>query len=302
MWQSTLDLLSMRAFHPDARNFKLPFGRRNINESLLGIGMHYSGVSLCCLNRIDGAREYSLSSITSLIGLDDEALHESIMQYARKHYLRYAIGLLSYEFTIEQRKLVERQGNEDSELLRNDPIAVLGNDVENGHRYSVVRHPNDRSNAVVFAYKLSAIKRLEMLSIRSPITFLQIGGGIEWALQHWLDTSLDKASSRPLDLVIYDYPTITIFQIDNRTFSPNIFCRTDSSGVLPRESAIVRKGLERYLRSGSRVSFVDLSLAYQGEAIDEGLGGLLREVVGVEDLTIEPFKHSLQLLLEENKL
>lgn len=299
MLRPTLDLLSMKAFQPDIRNYRMPFAKREIGEPLLGIAIHRSGASLCCLHSQENA-DPELSRIHTVDDVDDEQLREEMVQYARKHYLRYALGLLSYDFTIELRKLEKVAPPEEATLLRQDPEAILGDDIEHGDQYSIIRQLTDPGGGLVFAYKQAAIKRLENLTHRTPLSFLQIGGGVEWTLSHWLANAPENSGTRPLDLVLYDYPTITILQIDQGVFSPNIFCRTDSTGAPPQESPIVRKGIERYLRSGSRVIYIDLSLRYQGAlATENELPGLLHDVVGNEDLTISPYLHPLQLLLAE---
>ncbi len=299
MIRATLELLTMKAFQPDIRNYRIPFGKREINEPILGMGIHRTGASLCCLHSHEDS-EPSLTKFQLLDEMNDDEMRDAIVQYARKHYLRYAIGLLSYDFTIELRKIDVPPSDQEAELLRNRPSSILGDEIESGDQYSLIRLANHPGNGLVFTYKQSAIKRLEKLITRTPLSFLQIGGGVEWALSHWLEHSRREPGFRPLDLVLYDYPTVTILQLDGDTISPNIFCRTDSSGALPRESAIVRKGLERYLRSGSRVVLLDISLVHQNsESGEDSLKSLLEDVVGADDLRTETFPHPLQLLLTE---
>lgn len=302
MIRATLDLLTMKAFQPDVRNHRIPFGRRDISEPLMGVSVHRSGATLC---KIDSGESQTpaFQNFEVLEELHDDELQEAIVQYARKHYLRHAIGLLSYDFSIELRTLSKSSASSDVEVLRHDPTKLLGEEIETSDRYSLIRLQRSPEEALVFTYKRSAIEHLQKLSNRSPIGFLQIGGTIEWALSHWLKSAAASMTSRNVDVILYDHPTITILQIDDQRVQPNIFCRTDSSGAPPRESAIVHKGLERYLRSGSRVVFFDLTLKNQkaGSSSDGDFAELLRDAIGSEDLTIESQAHPLQLLLTETQ-
>lgn len=300
MIRATIDLLTMKAFQPDIRNHQLSFGKREVAETVLGVSMHRGGMTFCCVSCNEGCAP-SLSKIHSVEEAEDEALGEALVQFSRTNYLRYAIGVLSYDFTIERRQLADSPPEQDPETLRNNPSTLLGEEIEKGERYSIIRQPNHPEQSLVFTYKLGAIRRFEKLIARSPLGFLQIGGGIEWALSHWLEHgNLSASDQRPVDLVIYDYPTITIFQLDGQQIGPNIFCRTDSSGAFPSQSPIVRKGLERYLRSGSRVVLLDISLAQFGDqSSEDSLSSILEDVVGEEDLEVTSYKHPFQLLLGE---
>ena len=295
MIRSTLDLLTLKAFRPDIRDYRIPFAKRDLKEPLLGLALHRSGAVLCCLE----PRERQAPVIRNVVELDsatDEEIQEEVVQYARKHYLRFAIGLLSYDFTIELQQL---KSEPTPDLLREEPATLLASGVESASRYSAIVQPSDPKQGLIFTYNQAAIKRFEALSKRSPISFLQIGGGVEWGLSTWLETSSFRQNQRSVDLVLYDAPTVTIIQLDGQTFSPNIFCRTDSSGALPQDSTIIRRGFERYLRSGSHVVFIDLSLPLVDHVPASGLVELLEDLVGKEDLTVEPSDHPLKLILME---
>ena len=296
MFRSTYDLLTLKAFRPDIRDYRIPFSKRDLKEPLLGISLHRSGAILCCIE----PSERKAPTIRDVVELDtatDEEIQEEVVQYARKHYLRYAIGLLSYDFSIELQSL---KSEPTPALLREEPASLFLSGVEKASCYSAISQPGDPKQALVFNYNQAAVKRVEALSKRSPISFLQIGGGVEWGLSTWLENPSFDPSRRSVDLVIYDAPTVTILQLDGQSFSPNIFCRTDSSGALPEESAIIRRGLERYLRSGSHVVFIDLSMPQSESSPVSGLVELLEDLVGKEDLTVEPSRHPLELILRED--
>ncbi len=298
MIQATLDMLTMKAFRADIRDHRIPFGNRDIDENLLGIDAWRTGVSLCNL-QLKESPGVILSSTQEFDGLHDDELKEEITNRARSHYMRYAIGLLSHGFTIELREGLGDSLESESEVIRREPAAILGGGIESQSRYSLVRHPSDPSQALVITYAHSAIARLEGFAKGTPITFLQIAGGVELALSSWLETTAAHGwQSQPIDLVLWDAPTVTIVQVNESGFTPNIFCRTDGSGIPPAESSIVLSGLKRYLRSGSRVVLLDLSLERSKEG---SFGELLSEMLGDEDLTIGDVRHPFELLLTEGR-
>ncbi len=299
--RTACDLLTLKAFRPDIRNYRLPFSQREIAEPLMGVAIDRDGLCLCKLE-IAPNHICQISQYCRVEDEGDEAMREAMIGYARKHYLRYAIGLLCDGFTIELRSLSPDCGAMDVHQLNADPSAVFGTEVEDGYRYSVIREAGGSNKGLVFAYQQKAIRRLETMVERSPLTFLQIGGGVEWAIRHWHQTVQGKEILRPVDLVVYDRPTIAILQSDQGAFNTNIFCRTDTSGNEPGDSPIVRKGLERYLRSGSQVVFIDLGMEdAPAEETKPSLVALLEEIVGENDLHIESMRHPLQLLLEEGR-
>ena len=91
MIQATLDVLTMKAFRSDIRDHRIPFGSREITESLLGISAWRTGISLCDL-RLNDSGNFSMGAVQTLDDLHDEELQEEITTHARRDYLRYAMA------------------------------------------------------------------------------------------------------------------------------------------------------------------------------------------------------------------
>ena len=166
-----LNLLSMRAFRPDAYDMCAPMKARFAKQRLLGIAIYPNCVKLAKYH-FGGTVHVEMLGTIKREGTADNELVRILSNIAKENPGMQSVVAFNHGYNAVKSFTVKRSETLWS-MLKENPQRVLGDDFEAGHSYSVVQHPT-RESSVVFAYEQSSITALERLLEQSGIACVRL--------------------------------------------------------------------------------------------------------------------------------
>ncbi|MBN1403121.1 MAG: hypothetical protein JW942_01465 [Opitutales bacterium] len=166
-----MNLLSLRAFRPDAFDMTAPLRLRFVRQRLLGIVIYPNCVKLAKLHFGNTAHVEMIGTINRE-GPSDNELVRILSNIAKENPGLCAVVAYNYGFNAVKSFTIKRTETLWS-MTKDNPQRVLGDDFEAGHSYSIVPHPT-RESSIVFSYEQTAITSIERLLEQSGIVCVRL--------------------------------------------------------------------------------------------------------------------------------
>jgi hypothetical protein len=166
-----VNLLTLRAFRPDAFDMTAPIKLRFARQKILGIAIYPNCVKLAKYHFI-GATHVEMIGTINREGPSDNELVRILGNIAKENPGVPAIIAFNYGFNAVKSFTVKRSDTLWN-MLKDNPQRVLGDDFEAGHAYSVVQHPT-RESSIVFSYEQTMITGLERIIEQSGLQCVRL--------------------------------------------------------------------------------------------------------------------------------
>jgi len=166
-----LNLLTMRAFRPDAFDMTATVRTRFARQRLLGIVIYPNVVKLAKYHFGSTVHVELVGSINRE-GSSDNDLQRILSNIAKENPGIPAIVAYNYGFNAVKSFTVKRSETLWS-MLKENPQRVIGDDYEAGHSYSVVQHPA-RECSIVFSYEQTVVSNIERMLEQSGIVCVRL--------------------------------------------------------------------------------------------------------------------------------
>jgi hypothetical protein len=166
-----VNLLTLRAFRPDAYDMSAPIRLRFARQKLLGIVIYPNCVKLAKYHFGSSVHVEMIATINRE-GPADNELVRILGNIAKENPGMQAIVAYNHGFNAVKSFTVKR-GDTLWSMLKENPQRVLGDDFEAGHSYSVVMHPT-RESTIVFSYEQTMITGIERVLEQSGIQCVRL--------------------------------------------------------------------------------------------------------------------------------
>lgn len=203
-----MNLLTMRAFRPDAFDMTAPIKLRFARQKLLGIVIYPSAVKLAKYH-FGSSLHIEMIGTINREGSSDNELVRILGNIARENPGMPAIVAFNYGFNAVKSFTVKRTDTLWS-MLKENPQRVIGDEYEAGHSYSVVLHPS-RESSIVFSYEQAMITSLERLVEQSGIRCVRLQHTIGSLFAQIMDT---YKGAIPCNLLILSGNSVMYLEIE----------------------------------------------------------------------------------------
>lgn len=205
-----VNLLTLRAFRPDAFDMTAPIKLRFARQKLLGIVIYPSAVKLAKYHFGSTLHIEMIGSINRE-GTSDNELVRILSNIAKENPGIPAVIAFNYGFNAVKSFTVKRSDTLLT-MLKENPQRALGDDFEAGHSYSVVLHPA-RESAIVFSYEQAMITSLERLIEQSGIRCVRLQHTIGSMFSELMDT---YKGAIPCNLLVISGNSVLYLEIDTK--------------------------------------------------------------------------------------
>ncbi len=166
-----VNLLTLRAFRPDAFDMTAPLRMRFARQRLIGIVIYPNCIKLAKLH-FGSTVHVEMVGTINREGPSDNELMRILSNIAKENPGVPAVVAYNHGFNAVKSFTVKRSENLFA-LLKENPQRVMGDDFEAGHSYSLVQHPT-RESSIVFSYEQTVITALERILEQSGIICVRL--------------------------------------------------------------------------------------------------------------------------------
>jgi hypothetical protein len=206
-----INLLTMRAFRPDAYDMTAPIKLRFARQRLLGIIIYPSSVKLAKYH-FGSTTHVEMIGTINREGTSDNELVRILSNIAKENPGMPAIIAFNYGFNAVKSFSVKRNDTLWS-MLKENPQRALGDDFEAGHTYSVVLHPS-RESSILFSYEQAMITSLERLIEQSGLHCVRLQHTIGSMFAQIMDSYKGVI---PCNLLILSGNSVMYLEIDPKS-------------------------------------------------------------------------------------
>jgi hypothetical protein len=205
-----INLITMRAFRPDAYDMTAPIKMRFTHQRLLGIVIYPNCVKVAKYH-FGGTVHVEMIGTINREGPSDNELVRILANIAKENPGMQAVVGYNFGFNAVKSFTVKRGDNLLS-MLKESPQLVLGDDYESGHSYSVVMQPA-RENSIVFSYEQTLIAGIERALEQSGISCVRLQHSIGSLFAYLLEI---YKGSVPCSTLILSGNSVLYLEVDTK--------------------------------------------------------------------------------------